>query len=303
MQLIIWRFLDGIRAHEKQSAALLNGLRECLGTEGLVNHDIRCETLKPWRFGNLSAQLGQLPRPHLLIGAGHHSHWPILLARRRFGGHSVVINRPSLPLHWFDFAIIPEHDCPPALANVLLIRGALCEPLPRGLMCPDRGLLLLGGPSKHFYWDELSIAAAGRKLLAAPLQWVVSDSRRTPAGALDAVADGRAEIYHWRDCPPRWLAEQMARAGQIWVTGDSISMVFEALQSGARVGILPLPSRRRVNKVRGAIQRLVDQGLVSDQLADVWRPVAAPAAPLDQQFQCARALLRRCGHKLPTVNQ
>ncbi len=303
MQLNIWRFLDGIRAHEKQSAALIGGLRGCLGTGCITSHNINCGDLKPWKLGNLNAQLGHLPKPHFLVSAGHHSHWPMLLARRKFGGRSVVINRPSLPICWFDFAIIPEHDRPPALANVILIQGALCDSLPQGAVSPGRGLLLLGGPSKHFKWDKLSIAASGRKLLGAPLQWVVSDSRRTPSDALDTLSDGRAEVHHWQDCPPQWLTEQMAQAQQIWVTCDSISMVFEALQSQARVGILSLPSRRRANKVRGAMQRLVDQGLVSNQVMDVYQPVETLGIPLNQQFQCARALLRRCGSELQTVNE
>lgn len=301
LQLTIWRFLDGNRAHEKQSAALLSGLRSCLGEVGLVSHDIPCPETGFRLLDGLPPQLDALPRPDFILGAGHRTHWPVLRARRQFGGRSVVIMKPSLPLRWFDFAIIPEHDCPPALENVILTQGALTEPLPALAPDPKRGLLLLGGPSKHFHWDARAVSAAARELLQWPIHWVVSSSRRTPEGTLDQLsyADCDAELWEWQSCPPGWLGEQMGRAGHIWVTGDSISMVFEALQSRAQVGIIPLPSRSAKNKVRGAVQRLIDQGLVLDQIGKGMEPAWRSRKPFNQQVRCAWALLHRCGISVP----
>ncbi|SDK00096.1 mitochondrial fission ELM1 family protein [Microbulbifer yueqingensis] len=294
MRLTVWRFLDGNRAHEKQSAALVSGLRECAGA-AVECHDIPAPGGLALVRSGLPANLRELPPPDLIIGAGHRTHLALLLARRQFGGLTVVIMRPSLPLRWFDFAIIPEHDRPPPLANVILSQGALTEPLPCGRIRPGRGLILLGGPSKHFAWDAAGVRSAVNSLLETPGQWVVSDSRRTPAGTLEGLDTGGAELCHWRDCPPGWLADQLAQAEQIWVTGDSVSMLFEALQSEAQVGVIQLPSRRPANKVRAAVQRLLDQGLVTDRLADAARAgVRPPRPPLGQQVACARALLRRC---------
>ncbi|WP_226876526.1 ELM1/GtrOC1 family putative glycosyltransferase [Microbulbifer hainanensis] len=292
MRLTVWRFLDGNRAHEKQSAALLAGLREC------VDEVTCCEIREPGSIAALrpafANSLRDLPRPDLLFGAGRRSHWPVVLAKRWFGGTSVAINRPTLPIRWFDYAIVPEHDRPPALENVILSQGALTEPLPHGQTQRGTGLLLLGGPSKHFRWDDAVVERQLAELLAMPVDWVVSDSRRTPAGALNLVSASRAQVQSWRDCPPDWLPQQLARVEQVWVTGDSISMVFEALQSKARVGVLQLPSRNRINKVRGAMQRLVDQGMVTDRIADAAQPWAGGREPLNQYLLCARALLRRC---------
>ncbi|MEX2961716.1 mitochondrial fission ELM1 family protein [Microbulbifer sp. TYP-18] len=296
MQLTIWRFLDGNRAHEKQSAALISGLRDCIG-DTLDCYDIAPLTLFQLLRRGLPAELQQLPLPHFIVGAGHRSHWPMLLARRRFGGRSVVIMKPSLPLCWFDFAIIPEHDRPPALANVIVSQGALTEPLPAGPTVAGRGLILLGGPSKHFRWDGTKVQAVVEKLLQMPGDWIVSDSRRTPLGVLERLRGSGGKIFHWRDCPPDWLAEQLAQAERIWVTGDSISMLFEALQSRAQVGVIALPSRRRNNKVRAAVQRLLDQEMLVDALALEQGECikAVPREPLAQQRLCARALLRRSG--------
>lgn len=299
LPLIIWRFLDGNRAHEKQSAALISGLRSCLGEDALDCHDIACSEARFPLFGGAPDFLKALPKPDFLMGVGHHSHWSLLRARRYFGGRSVVILRPTLPLEWFDFAIIPEHDRPRPLENVIVTQGALTEPLPELDPDPGRGLLLLGGPSKHFLWDFHGVSAATEQILKQSLHWVVSDSRRTPEGTLAGLADSGAELWDWRSCPPGWLAEQMARAGQIWVTGDSISMVFEALQSRAQVGIIPLPSRKPANKVRGAMLRLVDQGMVRDRVGGSAPTDWQPRQPFNQEVAVARALLRRCGIQVP----
>lgn len=294
LRLTVWRFLDGNRAHEKQSAALVSGLRDCAG-RAVECHDIASPGGLDLLRGGLPGKLRELAPPDLLVGAGHRTHLAMLLARRRYGGRTVVIMRPSLPLRWFDFAIIPEHDRPPPLGNVILSQGALTEPLPVGRMEPGRGLILLGGPSKHFAWDAAGVRASVNRLLQAPGQWVISDSRRTPLGTLEGLDHSGAEVCHWRSCPPGWLAEQLTRAEQIWVTGDSVSMLFEALQSEAQVGVIELPSRHAANKVRAAVQRLLDQELVTDRLADAGRAsVCPPRPPLQQQVACARALLRRC---------
>lgn len=301
--LTIWRFMDGNRAHEKQSAALVSGLRSCLGANFVECHDLSCRELKITLWGSLPDSLHQLPKPDLILGAGHGSHWAVLRARRTFGGRSVVILRPSLPLSWFDFVIVPEHDRPPPLPNVILTRGALAEPLPELQFEPRRALLLFGGPSKHFHWDTVKVSTAAAQLLKQPLQWVVSDSRRTPEATLAHCADSGAELHPWQQCQPGWLAEQMACAGQIWVTGDSVSMMFEALQSRAQVGVITLPSRHPRNKIRSAVQRLLDDGLVHEWTGsdtDLASETPTPRLPFAQQVSCARALLRRCGWPLPS---
>ncbi|WP_406828320.1 mitochondrial fission ELM1 family protein [Microbulbifer sp. ARAS458-1] len=297
--LVIWRFVDGNRAHEKQSAALISGLGLCLGAGRLDCRVIDCRAVKLSFFGGVPEALRQLPRPDLLIGAGHRTHWPLLRARGLCGGRSVVIMQPSLPLRWFDFVIVPEHDRPPAVENVILTQGALAEPLPDIPFEADRGLLLLGGPSRHFQWDAAKVTAVAEQLLKRPLKWVVADSRRTPQGVLTQFIGSGAELVSWQETSPGWLAEQMARSGHIWVTGDSVSMVSEALQSRAQVGVITLPSRRPNNKIRGAIQRLLDQELVTEQLDEAACSALQqlPRKPLNQQVSCARALLRRCGIK------
>ncbi|MCO1333365.1 mitochondrial fission ELM1 family protein [Microbulbifer sp. OS29] len=291
MQLTVWRFLDGNRAHEKQSAALVEGIRRSFGGE-LQAFDIPSEYSAGRIFLNPGEWLGACPRPDFLIGTGRRSRLPMLSARYRFGGRTVAINRPLLPYRLFDFAIVPEHDRPPPLPNVILSQGALTEPLPNDALQVGKGLILLGGPSKHYVWDSVSIHQQVEQLLARPLDWSVSDSRRTPEGTLELLSGSDVQRVDWRSCPPGWLQKQLSEAETIWVTEDSISMLFESLQSRAQVGVIRVPSRSRSNKVRSAVQRLLDQGRVTDRLL---AGGGIKRQPLDQYLVCARALLQRCG--------
>ncbi|WP_299944271.1 ELM1/GtrOC1 family putative glycosyltransferase [uncultured Microbulbifer sp.] len=292
MQLTVWRFLDGNRAHEKQSAALVRGLGSSY--DGQLNCvDIPLSVTAGGILMGLTKGLPNLPRPDFLIGTGRRTRLPMLAARYRYGGRAVAINRPQLPFHWFDFAIVPEHDRPPPLENIILSQGALTGPLPAEAVQPGRGLILLGGPSRHFCWEGGSVRRQVEQLLSQPLDWRLSNSRRTPAGLLESIAGGGVQVVNWRSCSLDWVHTQMAAAEQIWVSEDSISMLFESLQSRAQVGVIRVPCRSRANKVRAAVQRLVDQGVVGER----WEEVIAQSgrAPLDQYLVCARALLRRCG--------
>ncbi|WP_369797831.1 ELM1/GtrOC1 family putative glycosyltransferase [Microbulbifer sp. HZ11] len=274
-------------------------MSELVGSDGVQSCDVSCEQLHQWRPGALRRALEvagatELGLPNFIIGAGHRCHLPMIAARRSFGGRSVVLMKPSLPVSLFDFAVIPEHDRPPPLPNVLTTLGALTGPLPKAPAQPNTGLILLGGPSRHFAWDCVALERDINQLAASSVRWTLADSRRSPDSSLLRLAQPEFNVVSWSECEPGWLEQQLASVEQVWVTRDSISMVFEALQSGAQVGILNLPSRHRKNKVYSAVQRLVDLGLVTTSLDDAAKSPVIRREPLNQYRQIASALLRRC---------
>ena len=61
---------------------------------------------------------GQLPKPDILLGAGHATHLDIITAKLKFGGKSVIIMKPTLPYCMFDLCLIPKHDNPPKRENI-----------------------------------------------------------------------------------------------------------------------------------------------------------------------------------------
>ena len=123
---VIWRFVDGKPGHEKQSAGLIQGIESIRPIE-VHEIDVRFKAFF-WRqvFCGLRRETPDLPEPDLLIGVGHRTHLPLLIARIAFGGQTVVLMRPSLPYSCFDLVFVPAHDRVRRKANVIETRGVIC---------------------------------------------------------------------------------------------------------------------------------------------------------------------------------
>lgn len=242
--LVVWRFVDGKPGHENQSRGLVNALARLTIVEEYV---VRAKKGK----GMLDFLLGRFPPgedlsdPDLIIGAGHATHWPMLAARRARGGRVVVLMKPSLPLGWFDRCIIPLHDGVYKRPNVIATRGMLNTIVPSMNQRPDRGLILVGGISKHYGWDEAALLKQIITILerCSEVQWYMTDSRRTPTSTSAALARleyGNLQFISHMETPQGWVQTQLDIAARVWVTMDSVSMIYEALTAGGKVGLLEL---------------------------------------------------------------
>jgi uncharacterized protein len=296
--LVAWRFSDGKTGHDSQSQGLLEALTRLRPVESVTLAPLAGSTALKVLWSRLWPEADALPAPDLLIGAGHRTHGSLLAARRARGGRLVVLMRPSLPLSLFDLCLIPEHDTPPNHPNVLATRGALNRIQPSQNLEPRQGLLLIGGPSAHFGWDAAALLRQIAAIVAAdPLvSWTLTTSRRTPAEFLDGlrpVTDERLHVVPVAETGPNWLPAQLARAGQVWVTADSVSMVYEALTAGAAVGVLATPCRRPSRVSRG-LERLTAEDWVTP-FAD-WRPgrmLHRPPGIFNEAARCARWIVER----------
>ena len=137
-----------------------------------------------------------LPKPDLIIGAGHATHPTLLAARRAHGGRAVVLMKPSLPRRCFDLCILPRHDGVAADAHTLVTDGALNRVRPATASDANHGLILIGGASPHFEWDSDAIQVQIKSLLARTpdMQWTLATSRRTPANFLALLPDRKSVV-------------------------------------------------------------------------------------------------------------
>ncbi len=290
---------DGKAGHANQSRGLaeaIGRLRDAHVSEiGIPASKGPLERLRVAR-----RSLEALPVPRLLLGAGHAVHPALLSLARKTGAPCVVMMKPTLPAALFDLCLVPEHDLAGKRLpeNVLPTLGALNRVPPPGPGPRPGGLVLLGGPSSSHGWDGAAVAAALEKILpAAPaLKWEITDSRRTPEGALREIAarfpDPAAHPHG--ETGPDWLPARLSRAAEVWVTEDSVSMIYEALSSGARVGLLPAPALKKAGRVARGIARLAETGFITPY--DRWTPAAGLAAPprvLREADRCAAIILKR----------
>ena len=295
--VVVWRFVDGKPGHEKQSTALLQGI-EALRPIEVYDIDVRFKTMF-WR--QIRRQLfGETPEfasPDLLIGVGHGTHLPLLIARIVCGGRSVVLMRPTLPAGLFDLLFVPQHDRVRRRANVVETRGVICPSVVEDKE-PDSGLILLGGTSTHFEWSNRDIGKQVDAIAAASpdVSWQVCDSRRTPEGLAECVPDApNLRFRHWRSTPADFLARTLPRTQYVWVSADSASMLYESLAARARVGVIALrPKRRKPSKHAVSLEELIAHGHVAStrhgyRLADTGGQPPLPA----ENRRCARIVVGR----------
>ena len=305
-RVVVWRFTDGKPGHEKQSLGLLQALGELTPIE-IHRFDVRFRYLF-WRQLRGHALHGDIdvPVPDLIVGVGHRTHLPMLLSRLVCGGRVVVLMKPSLPHSWFDLVFVPRHDRYLRKGNLVETRGVVC-PATRSAKHADHGLILLGGANRHFEWNPRDIAAqvAGIAGCSPEIQWSVCDSPRTPAALRDALpALPNVTFRHWRNTASDYLESALAAASYVWVTADSVSMLYEALSARATVGVIALRKRRphRGNKLSRGLSLLRTQGhvyLTSDGYR--LRDALPPPHFFSESRRCAGIVMRRLLPSAPPV--
>nr|VFJ63942.1 MAG: hypothetical protein BECKFW1821C_GA0114237_100511 [Candidatus Kentron sp. FW] len=280
--IIVWRFRDGKRGHESQTQGFLQALGRLRAIE---SSDIM---VTPGLLGSLHAAFGHLlrsdslPDPDLLIGAGHGTHLPLLLGAHARGGRTIVLMKPSLPIRWFDLCVIPTHDDVRPRNNVFTTRGVLNPMAHNPGRRSERGLFLIGGPSRHHGWDEDALFRQIDTIVTreSGIPWIATTSRRTPQATARALVGRKWENLHpipYSDTPDGWLSGQLQEASAAWVTEDSVSMIYEALTAGTPTGVLSIP-RRVVSRLSLGVDRLAADGLVTT--FSTWRDHAIlPYAP------------------------
>lgn len=257
---------DGKPGHLNQSL----GLAEAISRR----HAAQIETMAVRRRQVFPSKLES--QPDLILGAGHSVHIPMLLLARQTGSPTVVLMKPSLPRSLFSLCVVPEHDldgkaCPP---TTIPTEGALNRVGPPTDTARRDGLILLGGPSSHHGWDGIKIASCIASIVQSSdgIAWNITDSRRTPADTLDQLKGSVPElqIFPHASTGPDWLPQQLSQSAQTWVSEDSISMIYEALSSGTRVGLLPVPQTHPNHRVIKGVNRLIQSKLVHP--FDQWTP-------------------------------
>lgn len=284
---VIWRFSDGKPGHENQTQGLIHAL-QAYGPVAVYTIPL---TARPQDYA-------AWPKPTLLIGTGHTTHWPLWRAQRTTEGKSIVLMKPSIPTLFFDLCIIPAHDQPRPSPRVLITQGVLNTIIPANQPRQTQGLILLGGLSRHFQWDNARIIPQIEAILAAEPKraWELTTSRRTPPALLAQLpVHPRLHVTPYPQADSQWVRQRLQSCAAVWVSPDSVSMVYEALTAGAAVGLLRLmPSKIRPSRVIQGLKSLVQQQQLTP--FEAWlrgQPLKPPVTPLFEADRCARWIVQQ----------
>ena len=297
--IIIWQICDNKRGHENQSLGLILALSRQVVLE-VLKINIATDKASWWQ-----ALRGQFPsavrlqQPDLIVGTGSQTHSTLLAASRATKAPSILIMSPPKGLtSLFDLCVAPEHDLRSG-SNVITTKGAMNIIEPSSLKNQQSGLFLIGGPSQHHDWNESMLIKQIAQILDAnsSIQWTLTTSRRTPRSTttqLEKLSKNQLKVIPVEKTEKDWLPREISMTAHIWVTEDSVSMVYEALSSGAKVGLLPTPRKSSRSSVVCGLESLNQEGYLMnyrENQADLSAFKNPP--PLNEAERVAKIVLER----------
>lgn len=242
------------------------------------------------------------PWPQLVVSAGRRAG-PAALWLGHQGVRSVHCMRFAGG-RGVDLNIIGRHDNPPDRPNVLPILGAAHRLSPARLAAArgeyaafgdlpsPRVALLVGGPVRAEGMDPAVARELGARVAGFCGSVLATTSRRTGAPATEALAESLAatphRLHRWGAEGPNPLLGMMAWADALVVTGDSVSMLSEALVTPAPVFVAPIGGE---GKRHLALHESLYAAGQARPLTELPAPFAR--APLDEMGRIVNAIRAR----------
>ncbi len=277
-ELRLIALFDGRPGHEKQTMGIIQALQERVSVQ-LIKINVSSFTLfdKVIQTCRLYLPGGGLSHPQLgkgdlLIGTGSRTHLPMLLYKKKYALPAITCMTPPRHLKKsFDLCFVPEHDGEKEGVNIMLTIGAPNSSQNKRNHQKECGLILLGGidPKSH-HWDSSRVVKMVEKIVKTDSlkYWTISSSPRTPqdtTAMIRQLADKYKNInfFDYIDTPRGWIEEQYDKNSEVWVTADSISMIYEAITAGCRVGIFPMEWIKENSKFKRNEIFLIEKNLVT----------------------------------------
>jgi mitochondrial fission protein ELM1 len=318
----IWVLLGPRTGDNNQALALAEALELPFETRSLAYNPL--QALSVWlpptvlTLDRSSRKHLQPPWPDLVIAIGRRSVPVARWIRKRNGGRTklVRIGHPRIDPALFDLVITTRQYPVPPGDNVLLLPLAMSRfstpPQPTAdeaewieALASPRRLLAIGGATKYWSLSPDRVAAAVETLQQRGGSLIVVTSRRTDPEVTAAVRKNiAAESRLVEGTSPRF-AVLLDQADEIFVTGDSVSMLSEAILTRKPVGLVPIEQddkgRRKLGDApqnagpdarRRDLRRFWDYLRDEQLVGTIDQPIAARVEnPVDTAARAVRKLL------------
>ncbi|MDV4263541.1 mitochondrial fission ELM1 family protein [Acinetobacter seifertii] len=262
---------DGKAGHRSQALGLFQAMQRQQANatfEEVSIHDLPIFSLINAFFSSKKSLFKQVP--DFIFGVGSHTHFRVWLLGKIFKkAKTVILMKPNLPIAWFDYAVIPEHDGIPANSRVIVTRGALNPIRNENRHQKARILIALGGSSKRHQWNQEKVLLSVQQIVEhnPNSEIILTTSRRTPAKFIDILRQQSfsqyLQICPVEQTPQGWIFEEMQKAEAVWVTEDSVSMIYEALTAGCRVGVIAM-DRLKQDRITNSVDVLLEKKFIAN---------------------------------------
>ncbi|MEQ1087506.1 mitochondrial fission ELM1 family protein [Acinetobacter seifertii] len=262
---------DGKAGHRSQALGLFQAMQRQQANatfEEVSIHDLPIISLIKALFSSKNTLFEQAP--DFIFGVGSHTHFRVWLLGKIFKkAKTVILMKPNLPIAWFDYAVIPEHDGIPANSRVIVTRGALNPIRNENRHQKARILIALGGSSKRHQWNQEKVLSSVQQIVEhnPNSEIILTTSRRTPAEFIDILRQQSftkyLQICPVEQTPQGWIFEEMQKAEAVWVTEDSVSMIYEALTAGCRVGVIAM-DRLKQDRITNSVDVLLEKKFIAN---------------------------------------
>ncbi len=264
---------DGKAGHRSQAIGLYQAMQrqsiEAVTFEEILIDQLPILSFLLAIFKQSTSAIAQ--SPDYILGVGSHTQLRVLLLGKVYPqAKTVIMMKPNFPFTWFNYAIIPEHDGVEASAHVITTKGALNPIVNEHRHQKNRILIALGGSSKRHQWNEEKVLASIDDIVKnhSQAEIILTTSRRTPNVFLTHLNEtplaSHLHIFPVEQTPQGWIFEEMQKAEAVWVTEDSVSMIFEALTAGCKVGVIEI-DRVKEDRITLSIDQIIQSNLVSNQ--------------------------------------
>jgi Predicted nucleoside-diphosphate-sugar epimerase len=262
---------DGKAGHRSQALGLFQAMQRQQANatfEEVSIHDLPIFSLINAFFSSKKSLFKQVP--DFIFGVGSHTHFRVWLLGKIFKkAKTIILMKPNLPIAWFDYAVIPEHDGIPANSRVIVTRGALNPIRNENRHQKARILIALGGSSKRHQWNQEKVLLSVQQIVEhnPNSEIILTTSRRTPAKFIDILRQQSfaqyLQICPVEQTPQGWIFEEMQKAEAVWVTEDSVSMIYEALTAGCRVGVIAM-DRLKQDRITNSVDVLLEKKFIAN---------------------------------------
>jgi mitochondrial fission protein ELM1 len=322
----IWVLLGPRTGDNNQALALADGLGMPFETRTLAYNALQAFSvwLPPTALtldANSRKQL-QPPWPDLVIAIGRRSVPVARWIKKQNGGRTklVRIGHPRIDPDLFDLVITTRQYPVSPGNNVLLLPLAMSRFSSPPVLTPEedrwfsalhapRRLLAIGGATKYWSLSPGQVTSAARALRREGGSLIAVTSRRTDPAVVSELRSALGEGDRLVDGAFPRFPVLLDRADAIFVTGDSVSMLSEAIMTGKPVGLVPIEQDEKGRRKLGDAPQEVGPNARRRDLRRFWNyleeeglvgtidlPVTAKVEnPVDTAARAVRKLLGDVG--------